>query len=107
MLPSCRRRMVAPPPPTHVRAVPQIDLQTGLVSTIAGDAAAGFEHGDATRQARFRFPQKLALDGEGQRLFISDLNDTIRVMNLGTCVHAVAAAEVEVIHRQMSCSVVV
>ena len=68
----------------------QVDLQAGLVTTLAGAREPGFLHGHATRDARFRFPQKLALDARRRRLFVSDLNDVVRVIQLGTCYAPVA-----------------
>ena len=73
--------------------MPQIDLQAGTVSTIAGTGEPGLQNGDATTVAQLRHPQKLALDRRGQRLFISDLSNTIRVLDLGaSAAVAVAAA---------------
>ena len=54
----------------------------GKVSTLAGGSAPGFRDGFFS-DALFKFPQKIAFDAEGGRLFVTDLNDCLRVLYLG------------------------
>lgn len=67
---------------SYNHCVRRIDLHMRLVQTIAG-APGEPGHADGPgRSARFKYPQKLALDARRERLFISELNDCIRVLDL-------------------------
>ena len=68
---------------TQNHCVRAIDIATGVVSTVAGDraAGAGFQDGFFA-QARFKFPQKVSFDARARRCFVTDLNDCVRVLDL-------------------------
>lgn len=57
------------------------------IETIAGanSEMAGFADGDAKDEARFNWPEGLALDAKGEQLYIADsINHAIRKLDLGT-----------------------
>ena len=57
-------------------------LYENHVTTIAGCGRAGYLDGYADGSARFKFPQKIAIDEREQRLFVSELNDVVRGVTL-------------------------
>jgi sugar lactone lactonase YvrE len=63
----------------------QVDVSTGLITTIAGTGAAGFNGDGAARTRQLRSPSGLALDTEKGVLFIADSgNHRIRKLTLAT-----------------------
>jgi DNA-binding beta-propeller fold protein YncE len=65
---------------------PSSDAHPSIV-TIAGDNSeiAGFADGDATKDARFNWPEGLVLDASGETLFIADsINHAIRKLDIRT-----------------------
>jgi len=65
--------------------VRRVDLHTGLISTVAGNGQAGFAgDGGPAREARFKQPHSIALDGSGN-LYVADIgNHRIRRIELAT-----------------------
>jgi DNA-binding beta-propeller fold protein YncE len=69
---------------THNNRVRRIDLNTGIVATVAGTGEAGFGgDGGPAVLARFRGTYAVALDVPRDRLLVADLHDSrIRAVNL-------------------------
>lgn len=67
----------------RIRAV---DLETGVIETVAGSGTAGFTgDGGLVLNARLNSPEAIALTADGQNLFIADTNNhRVRVVNLRT-----------------------
>ncbi len=65
--------------------VRRVDARTGVISTVAGTGVAGFSgDGGPARNAQFRDPHSIALDGEGG-LYVADIgNHRIRRIDLKT-----------------------
>ena len=58
-------------------------LHNNQVDTIAGCGRAGYLDGiDMSVSVRLKFPQKIAVDEDRQRLYVSDLNDVVRGVTL-------------------------
>lgn len=66
------------------RRVRRVDARTGTIDTIAGDGTAAFSGDDGpARRAGLVEPNGVALDPQGQRLFIADVADhRVRVVAL-------------------------
>lgn len=64
--------------------VRSLDLETGLMDTIAGTGRAGFSgDGGPAQLARLRAPTGLALDATAQQLYVADTNNhRVRVISL-------------------------
>jgi hypothetical protein len=62
----------------------RIDMQTGLITTLAGSAGKGFAgDGGPIKEARFSTLIQIALDGSGQQLYCADIgNRRIRRIDL-------------------------
>ena len=57
-------------------------LYENQVTTVAGCGRAGYVDGYANELARFKFPQKVAINVNEQHLYVSELNDVIRGITL-------------------------
>jgi hypothetical protein len=75
-----------------IGTAPLPDFPSGIVSTVAGSATAGYGgDGGAATSAKINAPKSIALDGSGN-LYIADTsNNVIRLVNSGTGVIATYA----------------
>ncbi|MBI4851018.1 MAG: IPT/TIG domain-containing protein [Acidobacteria bacterium] len=61
----------------------RVDVQTGIISTIAGTGTTGFSgDGNLASQARLNSPYALALDSNSSLFVLDTFNNAIRVMKL-------------------------
>lgn len=67
---------------TESHRIRVVDLESGLIDTVAGDGTPGFLDGDAA-SAQFNFPRDIVLDGD--RLLIADGdNNALRALDLSS-----------------------
>ena len=85
----------------HNHCVRRIDGASGVVTTFAGNGAAGYSgDGGPAAQAGLVEPNGLGFDPPQQRLFIADVADhRVRVVDLGTGTIATFAGTGEAAHR--------
>jgi len=68
---------------SYNHSIRQIDLNTGLVTTLAGTSSAGFVNAIGSA-ARFNFPYGLVADTSGNVFVADGVNNVIRKINIGS-----------------------
>ena len=64
---------------TDNRRVRRVDASTGIITTVAGDGATGFSgDGSSATAASLSYPQRLALDGQGNLFIVDRDNQRVR-----------------------------
>eukprot|EP00743_Colponemidia_sp_Colp-15_P012139 GILK01013715.1.p1 GENE.GILK01013715.1~~GILK01013715.1.p1 ORF type:complete len:679 (+),score=127.77 GILK01013715.1:39-2039(+) len=66
---------------SHNHCIRVVDMEDSVISTFAGTGEVGHRDGELG-QALFKYPMKLALDLKRKRLFVTELNDCVRMIDL-------------------------